>query len=126
MDMESYHLKAETLETELEQRSKRIEELVGELERKEHDIAASNFRIRKLEDERNVTLRDEEIMKERLEEKNKTIDALKSSLSAKDTSIATLESRLAKERSGLQSLQSKIDTLNFQNIRLKEEVRFVA
>ncbi|KAK6616919.1 hypothetical protein RUM43_014889 [Polyplax serrata] len=121
LELESYEVKSQRMESELEQRMNRVQDLVYELEQKEHALASSNFRVRKLEDDLKSKQRDDDIMKERIEEKNKTIESLKNSLASRHDIIENLENRLAKERSSSQSMQSKVNDLTFQNTRLKEE-----
>ncbi|EEB13596.1 conserved hypothetical protein [Pediculus humanus corporis] len=125
LELESYELKSQRMESELEQRMHKIEELVDELEQKEHDLASANYRIRKLEDDLKTRLRDDDINKERLEEKNRTIESLKNSLASRYETIETLENKISKEKSVNQSMQSKFDSLNFQNSRLKEELEIL-
>lgn len=114
--------RVEGLEKELKERIGKLEGMVGELEVKEHDLTSANFTLRKLEEEMMTKKRKDEIMTGRLSEKNQMIESLQSSLTSRGTSIDVLEKRLAKEKSATQSLLSKLDTVNFLNITLQEEL----
>lgn len=141
------------METELEEKTNRIEQLVTELEVKGHMVSSCNLRIRTLEDalvssnsdikfrEKECVARDRIIQEQNLEIDNlrraieeaqsicdkeqRQVENLRTAVVARDNSIADLEAKYEKSKTVTRNLEAKVDSLTHENKRIRYELSAV-
>lgn len=149
-ELECLQLRCASMETELEEKTNRIEQLVTELEAKGHMVSSCNLRIRTLEDalvssnsdikfrEKECLARDRMIQEQNLEIDNlrraiedaqsicdkeqRQVENLRAAVVARDNSIADLEGKFEKSKTVIRNLEAKVDSLTYESKRVRDEL----